>query len=62
MVDRVQDADLYGRLLGLEPAWTVVRVTLNVKEEWVGVYLEHGEGAPWSCPQRGKRLSGLMCD
>ena len=52
----MQDADLYGRLLGLEPPWTVARVTLDVKEERVDVYLEHGEGASWPCPQCGRKL------
>ena len=53
---RVQDADLWGRLLGLESPWTVGRIVLNVPEQKADVYLEHGEGELWPCPQCGKKL------
>jgi transposase len=55
-VDGVQDADLWGRLLGLEPPGSVERIELLVREERVNVYLVHAEGALWPCPGCGKKL------
>lgn len=52
----MQDADLYGRLLGLEAPWHVSKVDLNLSRQRVDVYLEHRDGALWSCPQCGKKL------
>jgi transposase len=52
----VQDADLYGRLLGLEPPWHVARVELNIPQQRVDVYLEHRDGALWPCPECAKSL------
>ena len=40
-VDGVQDADLWSRLLGLEPPWSVERTEFHLREEKVGVYLVH---------------------
>jgi hypothetical protein len=56
-VASVQDADLYRRLLGVEPPWKVDRVDLDIKGERVDVYLEHTEGALWGCPECGQMLS-----
>ena len=53
----MQDVDLWGKLLGLEPPWTVGRIDLNVKEQKVEVYLEHEEGTLWPCPACTKKLS-----
>jgi len=52
----VQDADLWSRLLGLEPPWTVGRIDLNLHEQKVEVYLDPAEGALWTCPPCGKKL------
>ncbi|MGI0156743.1 MAG: ISL3 family transposase, partial [Thermoplasmata archaeon] len=53
----MHDVDLYRRLLGLSSPWTVARVDLDKKEQKVDVWLEHEEGAHWSCPECGKRFS-----
>jgi transposase len=55
-VDGVQDADLWSRLLGLEPPWTVERIELHVRDEKVDVYLAHVDGALWPCPECGRKL------
>jgi transposase len=55
-VDGVQDADLWSRLLGLEPPWSVERIELHVREEKVDVYLAHADGALWPCPECGQKL------
>lgn len=54
----MQDADLYGQLLGLESPWKVARVTLDIKGQRVDVYLEHGEGLLWPCPVCQKKFPG----
>lgn len=53
---RVQDADLWSRLLGLERPWSVGRIDLDVRGQKVEVYLEHPEGALWAGPPCGKKL------
>lgn len=53
---RVKDAELYGRLLGLETPWYVTQVTLDVKGERVDVYLEHDDSLLWPCPVCQKML------
>ncbi len=55
-MDCLQEGDLGGKLLGLQPPWTVGRVDLNVKEQKVEVDLEHEEGALWICPQCWQKL------
>jgi transposase len=49
----MRDIELYRHLLGLESPWTVTRVELNVPEQRVDVWAEHGERTPWSCPECG---------
>jgi hypothetical protein len=45
------DRDL--AVLGLESPWTVGRVDLNVKQQRVDVYAEHGKRKTWPCPTCG---------
>ena len=52
----MQDADLFRRILGVEPPWNVARVELDVKGQKVDVWLEHEHGAPFPCPECSKKL------
>lgn len=54
----MRDTELYRHLLGIEKPWTVDRVELNVKEQRVDVWVEHGEGCRWACPECGTELAG----
>ncbi|MGH9701492.1 MAG: ISL3 family transposase [Candidatus Acidiferrales bacterium] len=47
----MRDTELYRALLGLESPWTVARVDLDVKEQRVDVYAEHGKRKTWPCPE-----------
>jgi transposase len=47
----MRDTELYRRLLGLEPPWTVARVELDVKQRRVDVYAEHTKRKTWPCPE-----------
>lgn len=49
----MRDTELYRRLLGLEPPWTVARVELDVKQRRVDVYAEHAKRTTWPCPECG---------
>ena len=51
--DAMRDIELYRHLLGIESPWTVTRGELNVPEQRVDVWADHGEPAPWSCPECG---------
>ena len=53
----LQDAELFRKILGVEPPWSVVRVDLNVKEQRIDVWLEHADGVAFPCPQCGKKHS-----
>ena len=52
----MRDTDLYQRVLGLEEPWSVKRVELNVKERKVDIWVEHGAGAGWACPECGRSM------
>jgi transposase len=47
----MRDVELYRHLLGLQTPWTVSRVTMDIKEQRVDVFAEHGSQAKWLCPQ-----------
>ena len=47
----MRDTELYRAILGLESPWTVARVDLDVKEQRVDVYAEHGKRRTWPCPK-----------
>lgn len=49
----MRDVELYRHLLGIEHPWTVGRVELSVKDEKVDIWVEHGEGVRWPCPECG---------
>jgi transposase len=53
----MQDTELYRHLLGVEAPWTVARVELNVKDQRVDVWVEHGDGTRWPCPECGEELA-----
>nr|WP_276976276.1 transposase family protein [Ferrimicrobium acidiphilum] len=53
----MQDAELFRKILGVEPPWSVVRVDLKVQEEQIDVWLEHADGVTFPCPQCGRKLS-----
>jgi transposase len=50
----VRDTELYQQILGLSAPWSVARVALDVKEQRVDVYAEHGKKKTWPCPECGK--------
>jgi transposase len=52
----MRDTELYRHLLGLEAPWTVAKVELDIKQQRVDVWAEHGEGS-WPCPECSKPLS-----
>jgi len=47
----MRDTELYRAILGLESPWTVARVELDVKQQCVDVYAEHGKVKTWPCPE-----------
>jgi hypothetical protein len=53
----MRDTELYRHLLGLESPWTVARVELNVADQRVDVWAEHGDGVQWPCPERDRVLA-----
>ncbi|MCI4323655.1 MAG: ISL3 family transposase [Thermoplasmata archaeon] len=53
----VQDAELFRKILGVEPPWSVARVDLSVKDQRIDVWLEHADGVAFPCPQCGKKLT-----
>jgi len=53
----MRDVELYRHLLGMEPPWTVTRVELGLKEQRIDVWVGHGEGLRWPCPECGVELA-----
>lgn len=51
----MQDRDLYSQLLGLQPPWEVVDVTLSMEDRSVQVFVALGEDVPTPCPECGAR-------
>ena len=49
----VQDRDLYAAILGIRTPWSVIDVQLKLSEGEVHVFLEHGSGVEWTCPECG---------
>lgn len=49
----MRDIELYRHLLGIELPWTVAKVELSVQEKRVDIWVEHGEGLLWACPECG---------
>jgi len=47
----MRDTELYQGILGLEAPWKVARVELDVKQQRVDVYAEHGKRKTWPCPE-----------
>lgn len=47
----MRDTELYWHLLGLAAPWTVGDVKLAVEKQRVDVWVAHGAGLSWSCPQ-----------
>jgi transposase len=49
----MQDIELYRYLLEIEPPWTVERVTLDLMNGQVDVWVKHQEELRWPCPECG---------
>jgi len=47
----MQDRELYQEILGLKSPWTVSRVTLNLEEQQVDVFVGHPSGTKFCCPE-----------
>jgi zinc-finger of transposase IS204/IS1001/IS1096/IS1165 len=50
---RMQDHELYRRILGIEAPWQVQRVELKLNEGEVHVYLGHADNLEWRCAECG---------
>lgn len=53
----MDDRELYRHVLGLEEPWRVERVELDMRQEMVGIWVEHKGGLNWSCPECGELSS-----
>lgn len=53
----MRDTDFYQQILGLEEPWTVTRVDLDVTEQRVDIWVDHGTGIKWPCPKCGAPLT-----
>lgn len=56
----MRDADLYHHLLGLKEPWFVSDVQLDVENQRVDVWVDHGKGLHWPCPECG--VEGTLHD
>lgn len=54
----MRDKDLYAKILGLESAWAVREVTLNLAGGEVVVHVEHDGRTALSCPECGTEAPG----
>jgi transposase len=52
----MRDTDLYAQILGAKAPWFVDKVDLKVAENSVDIWLDHGPGERWACPECGKLL------
>jgi len=50
----MRDRELYGKILGIEPPWTVVEVDLHLESGEVVVKLARASGAELECPECGQ--------
>src|SRR5450759_180965 len=50
----MQDRELYSAILGIRSPWSVQSVDLKLTEGEVHIYLEHGSGLDWPCPECGR--------
>lgn len=49
----MQDTELYRYLLGVEPPWRVERVELDLVNQRIDVWVNHGKDLQWPCPECG---------
>ena len=54
----MHDKELYGKILGIQRPWKVVKVELDTKDQVVEVFLERGKKPPLECPECGQACSG----
>jgi transposase len=54
----MHDKELYGKILGIQRPWKVVKVDIDTKDRVVEVYLERGKKPPLECPDCGQACSG----
>ena len=52
----MQDRELYQQILGLKSPWSVSKVTLDVVQHQVDVFVEHPSGTKFCCPECAKSL------
>ena len=51
----MRDTKLYHYLLNLEDPWIVKDVQIDIKDQQVDVWVEHGKGLQWTCPECGSK-------
>jgi transposase len=54
----MQDREWYHKILGLKSPWTVSKVTLNLEEQQVDVFVGHLSGTKFCCPECSATLPG----
>lgn len=54
IVPCMRDVDLYQAILGIAAPWRVVKVDLALEEGQVDVWVEHGRGVRFACPECGR--------
>jgi len=52
----MKDTELYANILGVKTTCFIGKVALKVSEKSVDLWLDHGSGERWPCPERGKLM------
>ena len=53
----MRDTDFYDQILGLGEPWFVADVQLDMEGNKVDIFVEHGEGEAFCCPECGRQLA-----
>lgn len=47
----MKDTDFYNQILGLNPPWKVDKVSLDIEQQKVNVWVTHQKNHKWLCPK-----------